>query len=170
MEGYPKQNPLSSPQPLHQPLSAWEPCPWKMRVQPQPLCSQRAPVKAGRTRGALLEPHPAFLCLHCIPLPCTPVYREFSQITAALLPHWIKAVWHLQGEQWDTKYEFTQQWQHGAIGRGTVNDNTPGQPPVFPVVLCTRALRKVTVSLQSTWNNAALIHGCVVLCMLQLYT
>lgn len=97
-------------------------------------------------------------------------YREFSQITAALLPHWIKSVQHLQGEKWDSKYKFAQQWQHKAIGRGIVNDNTSDQPPVSSVVLyCTKALRKVTASLQSTWNNVALIHSCVVLCMLQLY-
>lgn len=55
------------------------------------------------------------------------VYREFSQITAALLPLWIKAVQRLQGEKWDSKYEFPQQWQHKAIGRGAVNDSTSGQ-------------------------------------------
>lgn len=143
-------------------VSGWELLPWKMRVLPQPLCSWWAPGKVGRTRKALLEAHPAFLCLHCIPLPCTPVYREFSQITAALLPHWIKAAQHLQEEKWDSKYKFSQQWQLKAIGRGTVNDNTSGQPPIFSVVLyCTRALRKVTVSLQSTWNNIALIHRVV---------
>lgn len=158
MEGCPKQTPLSSPQPLDLNVRGWE-----MRVQPQPLCSQWAPVKAGR---ALLEA--AFLCLHCIPPPCTPFHSEIHQITAALLPHRIKAVRHLQGEKWDSKYEFTQQWEHKAIGRGTVNDKS-GQPPAFAAVLCcSKALGKATASLQSTWNKLALLHSCVGLCMLQL--
>lgn len=103
-------------------------------------------------------------------LPCTPVQAKFSQEAAALLPHWIKAVRHLQGEKWDSGYKFTHQRERKAIGREAANDNTSGQPLVFSVVLCcTKALRTVTVSLQGTWNNVAPIHSCVVLCMLQLY-
>lgn len=94
----------------------------------------------------------------CIPLPSLhsssshTVYREFSQITAALLPPWINAVQHLQGEKWDSKYEFPQQWQHKAIGRGTVNDSTSGQPPGLSAVLCcTRPLAR--------WQSLCRIPG-----------
>lgn len=168
---YCKHNPLSSP--LHPHLSGESPACGKGGMQPsmlhtvielfcqQLLCFQWALVKEGRDQSSLVWK----LILHCsaFRLPRTPIYREMSWLTAALLPHWIEGVLHLQGEVWGSKYEFTQQ-RELAIGSWEVEMAVDlGALQAFAMLCCPshKAFREVTVSFQSPQNNVALIQFCV---------